>query len=435
MALNGELITILSIDGGGVRGIIPGTILAFLESELQRLDGDENARLADYFDYIAGTSTGGLITALLATPNAENRPLMEAKDINDFYFEECPLIFPPKQMKRKQMEGLGRGWIESIKEWIEHVWNQYGKPAFVTIEGFIEFVEKAAFRPRYDGDHLHRKIKEMLGDKQLHETLTNVIIPTFDMKLVHPVVFSSSKAKRDETKDARLSDVCIGTSAAPYYLPPHYFEMVTLKGTNTRKYNLVDGGVAANNPTLLAVCEATKDMCGNENSPSLKNIDYSKFLVLSLGTGSSKRDSQVEVGNAKYWGFFQWFWGLNSRQLLLDVLLTAMDDMVDIYMSIFFKGSALQDNYLRIQTDELKYDDAKMDNSERGNMEKLLKTGQDLLKKPVTAINLESGSYEPLQGKSTNAEELKKFAKRLSDERKRRLGSYQSPHKPRCLLK
>ena len=83
--------------------------------------------------------------------------------------------------------------IDSIKEWIEHVWNQYGKPAYVTIEGFIEFVEKVAFRPRYDGDHLHRKIKEMLGDKQLHETLTNVIIPTFDMKLVHPVVFSSYK--------------------------------------------------------------------------------------------------------------------------------------------------------------------------------------------------------------------------------------------------
>ncbi|TXG66019.1 hypothetical protein EZV62_007294 [Acer yangbiense] len=257
------------------------------------------------------------------------------------------------------MERLGGGWIESIKEWIEHVWNQYGNPAY---------------------------------------------------------------AKRDETKDARLSDVCIGTSAAPYYLPPHYFEMVTLKGTNTRKYNLVDGGVAANNPTLLAVCEATKDRCGNENSPSWKNIDYSKFLVLSLGTGSSKRDSQIEVGNGKYWGFFQWFWGLNSRQLLLDVLLTAMDDMVDIYMSIFFKGSALQDNYLRIQTDELKYDDAKMDNSEKENMEKLLKIGQDLLKKPVTAINLETGSYEPLEGKSTNAEELKKFARRLSDERKRRLG-------------
>ncbi|KAK8472784.1 hypothetical protein PHAVU_002G299008 [Phaseolus vulgaris] len=60
----GNLVTILSIDGGGIRGIIPATILDFLESQLQELDGPE-ARLADYFDVISGTSTGGLVTAML----------------------------------------------------------------------------------------------------------------------------------------------------------------------------------------------------------------------------------------------------------------------------------------------------------------------------------------------------------------------------------
>ncbi|CAI9115771.1 OLC1v1016763C1 [Oldenlandia corymbosa var. corymbosa] len=75
----GKSITILSIDGGGIRGIIPGVILAFLESELQKLDG-EDARLADYFDVISGTSTGGLITAMLTAPNENNRPLFSAKD-------------------------------------------------------------------------------------------------------------------------------------------------------------------------------------------------------------------------------------------------------------------------------------------------------------------------------------------------------------------
>uniref|UniRef100_A0A3Q7FBW1 Patatin n=1 Tax=Solanum lycopersicum TaxID=4081 RepID=A0A3Q7FBW1_SOLLC len=63
----GERITVLSIDGGGVRGIIPGTILSFLESKLQELDGQE-ARLADYFDIIiAGSSTGGLMATMLTT--------------------------------------------------------------------------------------------------------------------------------------------------------------------------------------------------------------------------------------------------------------------------------------------------------------------------------------------------------------------------------
>jgi len=60
---------------------------------VQKLDG-EDARIADYFDVIAGTSTGGLVTAMLTAPNEKNRPLFAAKDINDFYLNHCPRIFP-----------------------------------------------------------------------------------------------------------------------------------------------------------------------------------------------------------------------------------------------------------------------------------------------------------------------------------------------------
>lgn len=154
----GNLVTILSIDGGGVRGIIPGIILSFLESELQKLDG-EDARVADYFDVIAGTSTGGLVTAMLTTPNENNRPLFAAKDIKDFYLEHCPKIFSQPSS-----------------------YNPFGS----TLKMF-----NAVSGPKYDGKYLHNIVSEKLGNVRLNQTLTNIVIPTFDIKRLQPTIFSS----------------------------------------------------------------------------------------------------------------------------------------------------------------------------------------------------------------------------------------------------
>ncbi|XP_061947750.1 patatin-like protein 2 [Populus nigra] len=376
----GNQITVLSIDGGGIRGIIPGTILAFLESELQKLDGAD-ARLADYFDVISGTSTGGLVTAMLAAPNKQNRPLFAAKDINDFYLENCPKIFPQDSSKFASAANLVK-----------------------TLRG-----------PKYDGKFLHSIVKEKLGDTWLHQTLTNIVIPTFDIKRLQPTIFSSCNVKNNPSTDALLSDICIGTSAAPTYLPAHYFETKDPSG-KVRDFNLIDGGVAANNPTLVAISEVSKAI--NREGPDsyrMNPMEYGRFLVLSLGTGTAKSEEKYDAEEAAKWGLLGWLTSDHSTPLV-DVFTQASADMVDFHISTVFQALNSEENYLRIQDDTLTGTLSSVDVATKKNLENLVKVGEELLKKPVSRVNLATGVFEPIN-KMTNEEALRKLAKLLSREK------------------
>ncbi|KAF7851524.1 hypothetical protein BT93_L3744 [Corymbia citriodora subsp. variegata] len=383
---NGNLVTILSIDGGGIRGIIPGVILGFLESELQKLDGDDT-RIADYFDVIAGTSTGGLIAAMLAVPDKKNRPLYGGKDIKAFYLDHSPKIFP--------------------------------QPRCPSIIANAVRTIKAMVGPKYTGKYLHRLIKEKLGDTRLHQTLTNVIIPTFDIKQLQPTIFSSFQVKKNPSLDALVSDICIGTSAAPTYLPAHFFRNKNPNGV-VREFNLIDGGVAANNPALVAVSEVTKEISDANSDfdvPDMKPTDYTRFLVLSLGTGSSKSEKKYSAKKASKWGVLGWLTSGGSTPLV-DVYTQASADMVDIHLSTVFQSLKCE-NYLRIQDDTLTGDVASVDTATGENLENIVKVGEALLKKPVSRVNLDNGIFEPLN-QGTNEEALKRLAETLSKEKQLR---------------
>ncbi|GKV30413.1 hypothetical protein SLEP1_g39224 [Rubroshorea leprosula] len=301
----GKLVTILSIDGGGIRGVIPGIILSFLESELQKLD-------------------------------------------------------------------------------------------------------------------------EKLGDTKLHQTLTNVVIPTFDIKTLQPTIFSSYEVKRKPSLDALLSDICIATSAAPTILPAHYFTTKNTVGEVIREFNLIDGGVAANNPTLVAMGEVTKEIIGG--SPDflpMNPFDYTRFLVISLGTGSKKlSEEKYTADEAAQWGILSWLTNGGSTPLI-DAFSQATADMVDLHISAAFKALQSEGNYLRIQDDTLKGVVSSVDVATKKNLDDLVKVGEELLKKPVSRVNLETGLYEPFD-KGSNEEALKRFAKVLSEEK--RLRDLRSPH-------
>ncbi|KAI3972647.1 hypothetical protein MKX01_019305 [Papaver californicum] len=365
----GKLVTVLSIDGGGVKGIIPGVILAFIEAELQKLDGEE-VRLADYFDVVAGTSTGGLITAMITAPDSNNRPLYAAKEIVPFYLQHSPDVFPNKN------SGRMLGSVVNL---------------FSTMAG-----------PKYSGRDFRSLVRQLLGDTKINQTLSSIVIPTFDMRLLQPIIFSTSEAKRDVSKDALLSDVCISTCAAPTYFPSHYFKTKNSEGKVLKRFNLVDGGVAANNP------------------PPSMPWTTEKYMIISIGTGNAKNEKKYKSSVVSKWGVLGWLYD-GGNVPLIDAFCQASADMVDIHASTLFRALHCQENYLRIETDDLVGNTASVDISTKKNMQKLIRIGQDLLKRTMCRVNLETGISEEVEGACTNEEALIRFVKVLSSERRARL--------------
>ncbi|KAM3209074.1 hypothetical protein ACQJBY_063640 [Aegilops geniculata] len=384
----GRLITVLSIDGGGIRGLIPSTILACFESKLQELDGPD-ARIADYFDVIAGTSTGALVTSMLAAPGENKRPLFEAKDIKEFYLENGPKIFPQRRL----------GFLTPMA-------NLFG-----AVKG-----------PKYDGKFLHDKIKSLTNDVTVADTVTNIIVPTFDIKYLQPVIFNTYEAKVDPLKNAHLSDICISTSAAPTYFPAHYFTTHDPAGKlPDREYHLIDGGVAANNPTMAAMSMITKEVLRrNPDFTHGKPAEYHKYLIISIGTGTAKQAEKYTAPNCAKWGVLRWLYD-GGFTPLIDIFSHASADMVDIHAAILFQALNIEKNYLRIQDDSLTGHTSSVDISTKANMEALIGIGNMLLKKKVARVNIDTGVYEPVDDEGSNEEALAHFAKKLSDERKLRL--------------
>ncbi|VVB09970.1 unnamed protein product [Arabis nemorensis] len=376
----GDLVTILSLDGGGVRGIIGGVILANLEKHLQEIDNDKSMRLADYFDVVAGTSTGGLMTTMLTAPNKAGRPLYAADEIVPFYFREAAKIFPPGS------------WMMSII--------------------------KLLMGPKYNGNDLRTILRNLLGETRLHDTLTNIVIPTFDIKELKPTIFSSYQESVNPSLNVKLSDICIGTSAAPTYLPAHYFSNKDKQGKTT-EFNLIDGGVTANDPTLTAITAVSRQVLKNHpDMYGLEALGYDKFLVISIGTGASKKDKYSATDAAK-WGIENWAYNFKyNSNPILEVILESSRDMVQYHTSVLFQALKSEGNYLRIDVDTLKPDEVSMDKAAMPNLENLKSIGEKLLKSNVVRMNLNTDIYEPVPRNVTNDQELMRFAKILSNERK-----------------
>lgn len=186
---------ILTIDGGGVKGVFPASFLATLEDAL----GD---RVANYFDLIVGTSTGGIIALGLGLG-------LSAQNMLRLYVEKGPVIFGGHQIGR---------WIRSMG------WS------------------------KYDSQPLRQALEAAFGDTRLGQSTKRLVIPSCSLETGKVHVYKTAHHERLERDyKERVVDVALATAAAPTYFPTHRSAVGT---------PLVDGGLWANNPVGMAVVEA-----------------------------------------------------------------------------------------------------------------------------------------------------------------------------------
>jgi uncharacterized protein len=238
-------VKILCIDGGGIRGLIPALVLAEIERRTGR-------RTAEMVDFVAGTSTGGILACALTRRGADGRPLFTAEELAAIYVEEGPRIFRRSLLKR----------IFSVEGWIDE---------------------------RYEDDGLDAALERYLGDALLSDALTDVLVTAYDIHDRFAFFFRSQRARNDPAYDFPLVQVARATSAAPSYFEP---APVTDR-SGARTYPLIDGGVYAVNPSMCAYADVVA-------AGSADRLE----LMLSLGTGAHTRAYTFEETSG--WGQLGW---------------------------------------------------------------------------------------------------------------------------------
>ena len=272
-----EIFKILAIDGGGIKGLYASTILEHFEGKF----GD---KISDYFDMICGTSTGGLIALALSLK-------IPTKNISEIYLKTGSKIFPKKSK-------------------IQNIYNQvFGKGKFS------------------DGP-LKEVLNEIFKDKKLVDSNNLLCIPSYSVTDAKPWVFKYDHKEGDLSRDnkAKYVDVALATSAAPTYFPMAEMDYYDYK-------QFIDGGVWANNPTMVGLIEALTYYVG-------KDKKYKKLKILSISSLTNIGGKPTGLKRAR--GFVDW------RDDLFETSLTGQSLFTDYFMSKITEFGDVSVDYLRI---------------------------------------------------------------------------------------
>lgn len=315
------MIRILSIDGGGIRGIIPAMVLAEIERRTGR-------RIAQLFDLIAGTSTGGILALGLTKPGPGGAPAYTAKALIDLYSAEGERIFSRSRWHR--MRALGN----LIDE-------------------------------KYPARGIETVLDEYFGAARLKDALTDVLITSYEIERRTAWFFRSRKARLRADHDFPMKQVARATSAAPTYFEP--VKIASPAGDDY--FALIDGGVFANNPALCGYVDARSTFPEAEG-----------FLVVSLGTGELTR--RLPYDEVRGWGVVRW------AQPILNVVFDGINDTTDYQLrQLLPPRPDGHRSYYRFQT-RLEAGSDDMDRADRAHVRVLQLLGEDVIRQNTDDLEL-----------------------------------------------
>lgn len=320
-------VRILSIDGGGIRGILPGVILSQLEAKLQAKTNKREARLADYFDFMAGTSTGGILTLAYLMPNKEGRPKFSAADAVNLYLDRGDEIFDLT------------------------FWQQVKSGKGITDE-------------KYSADALEEALDDNFSDTPLSGLLKPCIVSSYDLRNAKPHFFKQHKAHQ-KNYNFKVKDVARATSAAPTY-----FETARIKNEKGTPFPLIDGGVFVNNPALVAYSEVrTLKFKGIDHLPTAKDM-----MLISIGTGSESKS--YNYNKVKDWGAINWI------KPIIEIMMSANSKTVDYHLHQIYGTLKAKDqaDYFRLEPKVITAN-SEMDDGSVANIKKLREDGLSYIAK------------------------------------------------------
>lgn len=290
---------VLSLDGGGIRGIFPAVILSEIEKDL-KAKKNENWQIYQNVDLIFGTSTGGILALALSIG-------IPAEEIKNLYFNNAKKIF-----------GNKKGFFRCIN------YSSYDR---TSLKNLLEDVFK--------------KYHNKTPTPKLKDCKVPVGVSIYDLSIGKPSVLKSLYHTR-LTRDPNLPllDAALSTSSAPTYFDPYSGNMYKdMKGDVLQFKNKVDGGVWANNPSLIALIEAQKAF-----KKEIININ-----LLSIGTGE-----RIFLEPSRENKFGIWYWINNKRKRIIELFMQGQSQQVENILSLLKNGIDRQEpdnfGYLRLNT-------------------------------------------------------------------------------------